>query len=184
MGILQQQGFAAVPHPRAFACRRRADLPALVPAVDSRTAKPVPAAVAPAAVPAKPVKQERPPAAALPANGGPPPAGEIRALHGRALALADQGRFAEAEALCRESLSRERPRADVYCLLGLIHEAARRPAEAEESYLKALYLDPGHYESLIQLGLLYRRQGNDRKARIYLRRAETQEGRADGTDGP
>jgi len=112
------------------------------------------------------------------------PAAGARALHAQALALADQGRFVEAEAICQQSLRRGRPRAEVYCLLGLIHEAARRHDEAEACYLKALYLDPDHYESLIHLSLLYRQQGNDRKARMYLRRAESQERRPDGTNGP
>jgi chemotaxis protein methyltransferase WspC len=189
VGILQQQGFAAVPHPRAFACRRRAAVPALVPVPARRAAETAPVAAAPAAVPPLPVRRAHPVAAAAPSRHGEDgPANDASALHpqglhGRALALADRGRFAEAEDLCRQSLRRERPHADIYCLLGLIHEAARRMAEAEGCYLKALYLDPDHHESLIHLSLLYRQQGNDRKAGMYLRRAEARERRADGTDG-
>ncbi|MHB8771513.1 MAG: CheR family methyltransferase [Syntrophales bacterium] len=189
MGILRQERFTAVRHPRAFACRRgtaaawageghpRRQRPSAVPAA---AAVPLagPGLISPpgrnaGASPAKP------PLAAVP----PGPAGAAGSLHAEALALADRGRIAEAEALCRRHL-RERPHADVYCLLGLINEAARRPGEAEECYLKALYLDPDHYESLIHVSLLYRQQGNDRKARTYRRRAEMQERRSDGTDGP
>ena len=187
MGILQQQGFAAVPHARAFACRRAALAVAATAAPRPRpAAAPLPAALVPAAPPPLPSVKRKPSAA----ETTPPrveekrPAAGARALHAQALALADQGRFVEAEAICQQSLRRGRPRAEVYCLLGLIHEAARRHDEAEACYLKALYLDPDHYESLIHLSLLYRQQGNDRKARMYLRRAESQERRPDGTNGP
>ncbi|MCE5283693.1 MAG: tetratricopeptide repeat protein [Deltaproteobacteria bacterium] len=185
VGILQMEGFDAVRHPRAFACRRKAKAAAPRTAPWTRpAAAPLPAAVAPTAPP-PPAKRVRPAEEAAP----PRPekkgaAARARALHGEALALADQGRFAEAEALCRQALSRERPHADLYCLMGLIHEAARRPDEAEACYLKALYLDPDHYETLVQVSLLYRQRGNDRKARMYLRRAEALERRPDGTNGP
>jgi len=119
------------------------------------------------------------PAADRPA-APPPPDGGIDALLDRAGALADRGRLEEAAALCRQSLRDHPPRAGVYCLLGLIHEAAGRTAEAEESYAKALYLDPDHYESLLQASLLYRRLGNAEKASLLRRRAEQRERRTDG----
>ena len=186
MAILQQGDFVAVRHPRAFACRRR---PA-APSADKAPRRLRPGAEkTPSALP-KPASPHPPPAGRGPApakaaarRAAAAPARKAASLHAEALALADRGRFAEAEALCRRTL-KERPHAAVYCLLGLINEAARRPAKAEECYLKALYLDPDHYESLIQLSLLYRQQGNDRKARTYRRRAEMQERRrSDGRDG-
>ena len=117
-----------------------------------------------------------------PAPEPEPPTSAAGSLHAEALALADRGEFDAAAALCRRYLSRERPHADVFCLLGLIHEAARQPGEAERCYRKALYLDPDHYETLIQASLLYGQQGNSEKALLYRRRAEAQERGADGTD--
>ncbi len=180
VGILQLQSFDAVRHPRAFVCRRKAAAARTAPR--PRPAVPLPAAAVPVPPPARKVRAAA--EAVPPHTERKGAAAHARALHGEALALADQGRFAEAEALCRHALSREQPHADLYCLMGLIHEAARRPTEAEECYLKALYLDPDHYESLVHVSLLYRQRGNDRKARMYLRRAEALERRPDGTNGP
>ncbi len=188
-GILRQEGFTAVRHARAFACRRgpvAAGAGKGGPQPRRSAAGPAPAAVPRAAgVPICPPGRRPAPAPGTPPRTAAPsaPAGGAGSRHAEALALADRGRLAEAEALCRRHL-RERPHADLYCLLGLINEAARRPGEAEGCYLQALSLAPDHYESLIHVSLLYRRQGNDRKARTYRRRAEMQEGRFDGTAGP
>jgi chemotaxis protein methyltransferase WspC len=107
----------------------------------------------------------------------------VGALHAEALALADRGRFDEAEALCKRYLEEQNPHADVYCLLGLIQEADRRLEGAEECYLRSLYLDPDHYETLIHLSLLYRQRGDSRKALLLRRRAETAQRSQNGT-GP
>jgi chemotaxis protein methyltransferase WspC len=50
--------------------------------------------------------------------------------------------------------------------------------EAEACFHKALYLDPGHYESLIHLGLLYQQKGDKRKAALYRERAQRSERRS------
>ncbi len=183
VGYLQQQGFTAIRHPLSFACRKAGNAPAAAPSPaepKSRPQRPAPppafVAVLPAAnattvadIPAPPREPASPPAAA-------------GSLHAEALALADRGEFDAAAELCRRYLSREHPHPDVYCLLGLIHEAARQPGEAERCYRKALYLDPDHYETLIQASLLYGQQGNGEKALLYRRRAEARERRVDGTD--
>ena len=97
-----------------------------------------------------------------------------------AKALANRGLFQEAATLCREYLRNHLPHAGIYCLLGLIHEASGHVTEAEECYMKALYLDPDHYESLIQTSLLYQQKGNAEQAALFRRRAGQREG---GTDG-
>lgn len=181
VGFLLQQGYKAIRHARAFACRRaEKPAPAASP-INLKSRRPSPV-TAPMSLPARNPAAAADIPAPIPAEARPPAAGDP--LHAEALALADRGRFDEAAELCRQHLREGRPHADVYCLLGLIHEAARQLQEAEACYLKALYLDPGHYESLIQASLLYRRQGNDRKALLYSRRAEAQERRPDGTDRP
>jgi Tfp pilus assembly protein PilF len=54
--------------------------------------------------------------------------------------------------------------------------AERDFKKAEDCFVKALYLDPGHYESLVHLSLVYRQKGNDKKAALYRERAERQAG--------
>jgi chemotaxis protein methyltransferase WspC len=181
VGYLQQQGFAAIRHPLAFACRKAGKSAAAVPPLP----KPEPRPQMPASPPAFTLARSSPAVADIPAQPLPEPEprpSAVSSLHAEALALADRGEFDAAAELCRRHLSQGRPHADVYCLLGLIHEAARRPGEAEKCYRKALYLDPDHYETLIQASLLYGHQGNSRKALLYRRRAEAQERGADGTD--
>lgn len=46
------------------------------------------------------------------------------------------------------------PTPDLFCLRGVVSDALGRSDLAEASYRKALYLDPGHSESLAQLALL------------------------------
>jgi chemotaxis protein methyltransferase WspC len=176
VGILLQHGFTAVRHERAFACRRTGEspstdvIPDAIPECPAVLSPPSPARRPPSATP---VREEVTPVPEL-------QSATVGALYAKALSLADRGLFDEAAALCRQYLQEQRPHADVYCLLGLIHEAARRSEEAEECYLKALYLGPDHYETLIHLSLLYRQQGDGLKAALYRRRAEAGERRTDG----
>lgn len=190
MGLLLQQGYRAVNHARSFACRRAGES---APPGKSSQISPLPQPVTvnrrdcatflPEPSPARETFSR----AAVPTMAPPlplPPAAVVGALHAQAKALADRGLFDEAAALCRRYLREQHPQADVYCLLGLIHEAARQPQEAEDCYERALYLNPDHYETLIHLSLLYRRQGDGRRAARYRRRAEATEGRPNGTIGP
>lgn len=175
MGVILQHGFTAIRHPRAFACRRSDGIQAIrEPRKRTPARRPAPAPVTPKpTVVIDDVPAPSPTAAVM-----------VEALHAAALALADRGQFDEAEALCRRYIEKDPPHADVYCLLGLIHEAARRSGEAEACYLKALYLDPDHYETLIQASLLFLKKGDSQKAALYRRRAEARERRPDGTVGP
>ncbi|WP_432738652.1 CheR family methyltransferase [Maridesulfovibrio sp. FT414] len=89
--------------------------------------------------------------------------------------IADQGRTAEALALCAEVLGQSGPEPDLYHLCGLLHEAEGNTSKAEEFYGKALYLEPQHLESLVHLALLLENRGETRRAgllRNRLRRAE------------
>jgi chemotaxis protein methyltransferase WspC len=86
--------------------------------------------------------------------------------------LADQGDLAQAIRLCQEYEKRLGPSAEVYYLTGLILEAGNDLQGAEGNFLKALYLEPGHYESLIHVSLLLQRKGDDKKASLYRERAE------------
>ncbi len=85
--------------------------------------------------------------------------------------LADAGRFAAAQAQCERALSAQGPSSRTYYLMGLIDDAAGREVEAEAFYRKALYLEPEHYEALVQLSLLEKKRGDARAAHTLDERA-------------
>lgn len=93
-------------------------------------------------------------------------------LLNRARSSADSGELNGAMDACQVYLNRYRPDAEVYCLMGLISEAAHRPREAENFYMRALYLDPGHHETLIHTALLYESRREKEKAELFRKRAE------------
>ncbi|HAJ25903.1 MAG TPA: hypothetical protein DCG53_01420 [Syntrophus sp. (in: bacteria)] len=88
----------------------------------------------------------------------------------QARSLADRGEMEEALSLCRSYLEADRPCAEVYYLMGLIHESCDRDTEAEECYCKSLYLDPDHLETLIHAGLMYERRHDHEKAVLLKNR--------------
>ena len=88
----------------------------------------------------------------------------------RARSLADRGEMEKALSLCRSYLEKDRPCAEVYYLMGLIHESCDRDTEAEECYRKSLYLDPDHLETLIHAGLMYERRHDHEKAALLRNR--------------
>jgi len=90
--------------------------------------------------------------------------------------LADQGDMDRAVKLCEAYERTAGPAAETYCLMGIIHMARQDMSRAEDCFLKALYLDPGHYESLVHASLIYRQKGDERKAALYRERAERKAG--------
>jgi chemotaxis protein methyltransferase WspC len=165
-----RNGFATLPHRQAFALRKAIRLPA------------APAPPAPGAPPARPAPERAvndvPRATAAPAKApaprpaAPPPAvagDETLLAHARA--LADAGKLLEADAACRELLAQQPQAAEAYFILGLLAEAARKPAEAELQLKRCLYLDPDHYEALCHLALLQEQEGNSRAAATLKARA-------------
>jgi chemotaxis protein methyltransferase WspC len=92
--------------------------------------------------------------------------------------LANEGRFAEAAALCERFLRNHAPSADVFHLLGLVRDAAGDRSEAAACYRKALYLDPRHHDTLVHLALLMEAQDNRVEADLLRTRARraSQEG--------
>jgi chemotaxis protein methyltransferase WspC len=85
--------------------------------------------------------------------------------------LADEGRLKEAAAICEERVHTRGPSAQAYYLLGLVRDASGDP-QAIEYYRKALYLEPNHYETLLQMALLLEKIGDPAGARIFKRRAQ------------
>ena len=89
----------------------------------------------------------------------------------QARALADAGKLQEAQQICEAHVSQFGPVAEAFYLLGLVADASGEPG-AIEFYRKAIYLEPDHYESLLQLSLLFEKMGDRARAKSYLRRAE------------
>ena len=158
-----ENNFSPVNLPMAFACRRgpAAGTPAKRVTSGARPPKARPSAIVvptPAATPAVKAK----PAAA------PKPAVDHLAT---ARELADGGKLEEATRVCHAHLDQHGASVQAYYLLGVIHDAQGSPV-AQEFYRKALYLDPNHYESLLQMALLAEKNGDVGTARNLRRRAQ------------
>jgi chemotaxis protein methyltransferase WspC len=86
--------------------------------------------------------------------------------------LAQAGCLHEAGAICEAHLRLYGVSAEAFYLLGLIRDYSGADSQATEFYRKALYLQPTHYEALIQWASLAKRNGNDAHAQILQNRAE------------
>lgn len=85
--------------------------------------------------------------------------------------LADEGKLEEAARRSEQYLLEHDPSARWYYLLGVIRDSEGQSVEALKLFRKAVYLDPGHAESLLQLSLLAERAGDRAGAANYKRRA-------------
>lgn len=172
MPMLIDHGFIAANIPMAFACRK-SDATALRASPRARAVKPArrlppPPAPLPSAIEmAKPNSAgwEAPRAAA--AHVVPESPADLEA----ARQLADAGKLQEAAATCESHLRQCGPSAQAFYLLGLVRDADGDPA-AIDYYRKALYLEPDHYETLLQMALLLEKNGDTAKARTFRRRAQ------------
>ena len=185
--LVLDHSFVSANLPLAFACRR-ADGPARAlqhsrPTALRRTARRsgvparngathlglAPALAAPERRAAGQATTPGPSAAASGPSADPLPAGEAELEQARR--LADAGQLQQAAALCETHLQKSRASAPGWYLLGLLREAGGDPT-AIECYRKALYLQPDHYESLLQMASLAEKNGDTSRARTYKRRAE------------
>lgn len=85
--------------------------------------------------------------------------------------LADRGHLEEAAILCEQNLRQNGPAAKWFYLLGVIRDSQGKTDEATRFFRKAVYLDPGHVESLTQLALIAERSGDIKTAENFKRRA-------------
>ena len=83
---------------------------------------------------------------------------------------AGEGRPLEAIALCEAHLHRFAPSAKVWHLLGRLRDSLSDP-DARECYRRALYLEPNHYESLLQMAALSEKSGDASRAQTFRARA-------------
>ena len=154
VGILLRHGYQPLGHPTFFACRKKS--PAAI-------AKPM------REVTRRSVSQSpRPVLISMREELSLVPRRDQ--LLNRARQLADQGAFEDAWSLCRRLLAQEAD-ADAYYLEGIINAARDRLHQAEESFRRALYLDPAHYETLVQMSLLCERHGDSARAALFRDRA-------------
>lgn len=161
--------FTPIVWPQAFAFRKKSALPIegkspLLARSDKRHR-----IVPRTPVPAPPVARMRPLAQALPAIGQK--AAPFNPL-AQAQLLADQGKLLEAAVMCETSLREQGASAKAYYLLGLVHDAGLEAENAKNYFSKAVYLDPDHYEALVQLALLAERQGDAHNAALLRQRAQ------------
>lgn len=165
--LAMENGFASLNLAMAFACRRIAEHQA--PAKLNRVAQ---------SPPKVPIKISSQPALPKPAKLSRPKStqnktAQIHSLQ-TARQLADDGKLDEAVRICHAHLDHQGASVDAYYLLGVIHDAQGN-GQAREFYRKALYLDPNHYESLLQMAFLAEREGDSTTARNLRRRAQRQE---------
>ena len=193
--LLTRHGFVSAGVPLAFAFTRRsahAQAPGnlAVPDYLAQLSDPVRAAPPPlswparTAVPARPLAprgQARPTAIPPPsAAPAPAPAAGKAAAPANAGAdalarisrLADRGDLAAAVAACLAHLEAQGPSAAAYCLLGVLHDATGRPADAREAYRRALYLDPAHQEALYHMAAILEAEGDGAAAARLRHRAQ------------
>jgi chemotaxis protein methyltransferase WspC len=94
-------------------------------------------------------------------------------------ALANEGKSAEARAVCESYLRSHEPAAQVFYWLGLLSDVAGSALEAQGFYRKALYLEPQHPDALMHLAALLQSQGDTAGARRLQARAARNERAAD-----
>lgn len=85
---------------------------------------------------------------------------------------ADEGRLADALASCQEQLVSVGPSADLYSLMGIIHQALQERDEAVRCYQRALYLERENLEALTHLMLLSEERGDSAQVERLRRRIE------------
>jgi len=168
--LVIEHGYVSAQIPMAFACRKagakdlhpRPVLPALKPVKVTLLAPP------PAAINGQPQSHPRPhaPAAVTPLVSGKGGT-DLEA----ARLLADAGQLQEAAKICEAHLHQNGPSVQAFYLLGLVRDAAGDP-RAEDFYRKALYLEPNHYDTLLQLALWFEKNGEVGRARSLKSRAE------------
>uniref|UniRef100_A0ACD5GP41 Tetratricopeptide repeat protein n=1 Tax=Desertifilum tharense IPPAS B-1220 TaxID=1781255 RepID=A0ACD5GP41_9CYAN len=77
-----------------------------------------------------------------------------------------------ATQLCETYLSRHPTSAEAYTLLGQIYQAVGEDTKAEQSFVKAVYLNPNQSEALLHLALLKENAGDLKGAQLLRQRLQ------------
>ena len=162
--------YTSIDHPFAFAYRKENHAP--VPNVKPLTIAP-PAAIAKRCPQGGIVNA---PAFKPPLN--PQPTQPVRSTAASELEiakqLADRGQLEKAATLCESYLRANRTDTQAYILLGEVYQGLNRFEQAEQSFQKAIYLNPHAYEALIHLALLKEQRGDRVGAEILRQRVQRQ----------
>jgi chemotaxis protein methyltransferase WspC len=150
-----EYGFTSAHLPKAFACRKRSAARRDWSQTRDRA---LPATGASA------IRRSR----VFADRGGPPSEGGSLDL---ARQLADGGELQKAKLACEAHLRNDSTSVQGWYLLGLLRDAVT-DVTAIECYRRALYLDPNHYESLMQMALRSERDGDLPRARRFRDRAQ------------
>lgn len=162
VAAVREAGLELATPPEAFACRL-AVRPAAPAAPAARTRarpsrRPLPSA------PSAP-RRRAAPAPAMPRSLDP------EVVLGRAARLADAGELDEARRTLLDGIAAGPATADHYHLLALVESAGGRDDASEEALRRALYVNPRHYPSLMQLALLAETRGDRGRARRLREKA-------------
>jgi chemotaxis protein methyltransferase WspC len=165
VAAVRDAGLELAAPPEAFACRlveRPTSTP--TPTPTSRTRASPPRRAAPTTPRVAPAPR---PAAVRPSDAD----ADADVVLGRAARLADAGDLEEARRVLLDGIAMGPATADHYHLLALVASARERDDESEEALRRALYLDPRHYPSLMQLALLAETRGERGRARRLREKA-------------
>jgi chemotaxis protein methyltransferase WspC len=83
---------------------------------------------------------------------------------------ADAGQLAAARDICGRLLAQSAGDPNVHTLLGVIHLAEGRAADAAEAFRKALYLDPNHADALTHMIVICDHKGDTVQAAALRKR--------------
>ncbi|MBK7267630.1 MAG: tetratricopeptide repeat protein [Ignavibacteriales bacterium] len=84
--------------------------------------------------------------------------------------LANRGELTTARRKCEELLQKDPANKELICLMGEISLASGKVDEAENSFLRVLYLEPNHTLALVHISLLYEQKGDQTKSVLYKER--------------
>ncbi|MBV8271565.1 MAG: chemotaxis protein CheW [Cupriavidus sp.] len=171
--LLTREGMTSAAVPLAFAFHAQSVRPSTPPPPKARQLATVAPGAGPAALPpARHIKPRpsRVTAARVSETTSPTAAGD-EALATIA-AMADRGELDRATAACQQYLTAHGTSANGWCLLGVLHDASGRTADAHVAYRKAVYLDPGHEEALYHLAALLDSGGDAAGAHRLRERAQ------------
>ena len=141
--------------------------PATLPPPASPPATSAGAGVRPSSVPSPARSPDRPPAKEA-VDSHPLSVDDVLREAG---SLANAGRHAEALALCSRCQQTAGPSAQVFFLMGMLHQAVGELERAEACLQKTLYLDANHDEAFLSLANIASQRGDDRMAEQYRRSA-------------
>ncbi len=147
--------YTSIRHPFAFAYRKENRAPVSIV---------LPSKIAPAAIVKAPDSKS-------PLNPQPVRSSASSELE-IAKQLAARGQLEEAARLCESYLSANRTDAQAYILLGEVYQKLNRLEQAEQSFQKAIYLNPHAIDALIDLALLKEERGERAGAEILRQRVQ------------